>query len=155
VETRYRTIQNRRGRAIAGNSMGGYGALKFGLKSPDMFTLAASMSGALDTPARTDDESINQALGPPNSTVREANDLQRLVREFPVERAPLLPYLYLDCGLDDRWLDTNRSFASLLLEQKIPHEYREVPGGHVWPYWDRQVHEVLRLAAERMVQPEH
>jgi len=155
VETRYRTVQNRRGRAIAGNSMGGYGALKFALKYPEMFALAASMSGALDAPARTDDASINQALGSPNSEVREANDLQRLVREFPPERVPLLPYLYLDCGLADPWLETNRGFVNLLLERKIPHEYRQVPGGHIWPYWDKQVREVLHLAAERMVPPEH
>lgn len=155
VETRYRTVQNRRGRAIAGNSMGGYGALKYGLKYPELFTFAASMSGALDAPARTDEASINQAFGPPNDTVREGNDLQRLVREFPAKRAGLLPYIYLDCGEADSWLNTNRSFVNLLLERKIPHEYRQVPGGHVWPYWDRQVREVLRLAAERMVQPEH
>jgi S-formylglutathione hydrolase FrmB len=155
VEARYRTVENRRGRAIAGNSMGGYGALKFGLKYPDMFALAASMSGALDATARTDDASINQALGPAHSAVREANDLQRLVRDFPAERAPLLPYLYLDCGLGDPWLETNRSFVNLLLERKITHEYRQLPGGHVWPYWDKRVSEVLRLAAEQLVQPEH
>src|SRR6267143_6493097 len=52
VDSRYRTIQDRRGRAVAGNSMGGYGALKFGLKHPETFTLAASMSGALDANRR-------------------------------------------------------------------------------------------------------
>ncbi len=46
VQQRYRTIEARYGRAIAGLSMGGYGAIKFGLKSPYTFALAASMSGA-------------------------------------------------------------------------------------------------------------
>ncbi|MDQ6654062.1 MAG: esterase family protein [Acidobacteriota bacterium] len=155
VDSRYRTIQDRRGRAVAGNSMGGYGALKFGLKHPETFTLAASMSGALDANLRNDDSSINEIFGEPNSPTRKANDLQRLAREFPRERAPLLPYFYLDCGTDDPWLESNRDFVNILLERRVVHEYRQLPGGHVWAYWDRQVHEVLRVAAERMVPPEH
>ena len=38
--------------------------------------------------------------------------------------------------------------VSKTLARKIPHEYRQLPGTHVWPYWDAQVQEVLRLAAE-------
>ncbi|MFN2512568.1 MAG: alpha/beta hydrolase [Pyrinomonadaceae bacterium] len=59
VDSRFRTIADRRGRSIAGASMGGYGALKFGFKHPEKFSFAASMSGALDATARTDDASIN------------------------------------------------------------------------------------------------
>lgn len=154
VDSRYRTIADRRGRGVAGNSMGGYGALKFGLKHSEMFSFAGSMSGALDASKRTDEASLMQAFGEPNSPVRESNDLQRLAREFPPERQPLLPYLYLDCGSDDPWLATNRDFVNILLERKMVHEYRQVPGGHIWAYWDRQVREVLRVAADRMATPE-
>jgi len=155
VDSRYRTIQDRRGRAVAGNSMGGYGALKFGLKHPEIFSLAASMSGALDANIRNDEASIRQTFGEPNSATRAANDLQRLARDFPHERAPLLPYFYLDCGTDDPWLAVNRDFVNILLERKMVHEYRQLPGGHIWVYWDREINEVLRVAAERMVPPEH
>ena len=154
VDSRYRTIADRRGRGIAGNSMGGYGALKFGLKHPEIFSFAGSMSGALDASKRTDEASLMQTFGDPNSHVRESNDLQRLAREFPPERQPLLPYFYLDCGSDDPWLATNRDFDNILLERKMVHEYRQLPGGHIWAYWDRQVREVLRVAADRMVTPE-
>src|SRR6266480_3365221 len=54
VQKRYRTIETRFGRGVAGLSMGGYGALKFGLKSPDTFMFAASLSGALAEPSRTE-----------------------------------------------------------------------------------------------------
>jgi hypothetical protein len=37
-----------------------------------------------------------------------------------------------------------------MLEKKIPHEYRELPGDHSWGYWDKQVQEVLKIAAEKM-----
>jgi S-formylglutathione hydrolase FrmB len=154
VDSRYRTIADRRGRGIAGNSMGGYGALKFGLKHSEVFSFAGSMSGALDASNRTDEASLMQTFGESNNPVRAANDLQRLAREFPPARQSLLPYLYLDCGSDDPWLATNRDFVNILLERKIVHEYRQLPGGHLWAYWDRQLREVLRVAAERMVKPE-
>src|SRR5947209_2541408 len=54
VEKRYRTIETRFGRGVAGLSMGGYGALKFGLKSPGTFAFAGSLSGALAAPAWTE-----------------------------------------------------------------------------------------------------
>ena len=154
VDKRYRTIADRRGRGIAGNSMGGYGAIKFGLKSPEMFSLAGSMSGALDASKRTDEASLMATFGEPNNPARETNDLQKLAREFPQERRPLLPYLYLDCGSDDPWLATNRDFVNILLERKMVHEYRQLPGRHIWNYWDRQLPEVLRVAADRMASPE-
>jgi S-formylglutathione hydrolase FrmB len=86
--------------------------------------------------------------------VREANDLQRIAREFPETRRALLPYFYLDCGSDDPWLAANTDFANILRERKIIYEYRQLPGAHVWGYWDRQVREVLRVAADRMAPPE-
>src|SRR2546421_186240 len=106
------------------------------LKHPEIFTLAASMSGALDANTRNDDASIKEIFGEPNSPTRDANDLQRLAREFPRERAPLLPYFYLDCGTDDPWLVANRDFVNILLERKMVHEYRPLPGGPIWGYWD-------------------
>src|SRR5213595_3866915 len=56
VQKRYRTIETRFGRGVAGLSMGGYGALKFGLKSPESFTFAASLSGVLGPATWTDDD---------------------------------------------------------------------------------------------------
>lgn len=151
VDSRFRTVGDRRGRSVAGASMGGYGAIKFGLKYPETFSLAASMSGAFDATTRTDDASIMQTFGETGSRAREANDLQRLAREFPVERRALLPYFYFDCGTEDPWLVTNRDFNKILIDLKILHEYRQLPGGHIWPYWDQQLREVLRITADRLV----
>lgn len=162
VERRFRTLGRREGRAVAGLSMGGYGALKFGFKHPEKFVFAASMSGALGAAAWLPLEvlpafvrpSLARVYGPAGSPTRAANDLFRLAREVAPERAAALPYLYLDCGTEDFLIANNRDFSELLLERKIPHEYRQLPGGHDWPYWDRQVREVLRLAAGRLAQPE-
>jgi putative tributyrin esterase len=154
VDRRFRTIAARRGRGVAGCSMGGYGSLKFGLKHPELFAFAASTSGALDAASRTDEASIMQTFGEAGSPARAENDLPRLAREFPAERRGLLPFLYLDCGDKDPWFAVNRDFADLLTERGMTHEYRQLPGDHVWPYWDRQLREILREAEEMLGAPE-
>jgi putative tributyrin esterase len=156
VERRFRTFKGRQGRAIAGLSMGGYGALKFGVKYPERFIFAASMSGALDAATLSVDNpratwealrvSIQQTFGPLDSPTRAANDLYKLIRNFPAERLASLPFLYLDCGTEDGLIATNRELATVLLERKIPHEFRQLPGKHDWVYWDQQVREVLKIA---------
>ncbi len=162
VQKRYRTIEARYGRAIAGLSMGGFGALKFGLKSPDTFVFVGSLSGALGVPAATEDDlknlkaisdSVFAVFGPVGSETRKANDIYEIARGLSAARVASLPYFYLDCGTEDFLVSLNQQFAALLREKKIPHQYRELPGEHNWAYWDQQVPEVLQIAAQKMRLP--
>jgi|ERR1051326_2449553 S-formylglutathione hydrolase FrmB len=159
VQKRYRTIETRYGRAVAGLSMGGYGALKFGLKSPGTFIFAASMSGAFDAPHWTETDlkdpgpirdSVLSVFGAAGSETRKANDIFEIARSLTANRVAGLPYFYLDCGTEDGLIGTNQKFAELLGEKKIAHEYRELPGNHNWAYWDQQVQEVLKIAAQKL-----
>jgi S-formylglutathione hydrolase FrmB len=158
VDRRFRTIASREARAVAGLSMGGYGSLKFGLKYPELFAFAASMSGALAAPSFPLDEatpdwvrpSIARAYGPIDTATRRDNDIFRIVREMPQARVASLPYFYLDCGTEDFLISNSRDFSALLIEKKIPHEFRELPGTHSWPYWDKQVQEVLKIASQKL-----
>ena len=159
VRDRYRTIEKREARAIAGLSMGGYGAIKFGLKYPELFGFAASMSGALGAASWTLQDlrgsqmifnSLAAIFGPPNTAVRAVNDLNALLQTMPAERVGALPYLYLDCGTEDPLLPSSKVLADILLMRKIPHEFRQLPGTHNWVYWNQQVVEVLRIAGEKM-----
>ena len=162
VQQRYRTIEARYGRGIAGLSMGGYGSLKFGLKSPSTFVFAASMSGALGVARFTEKETTAsgwgtslQLFGPVDSETRKANDLFQIINQLSPARVAALPFFYFDCGTEDSPLifPYNRELAVLMSEKKIPHEYRELPGDHSWAYWDKQVQEVLRIAALKMRLP--
>lgn len=155
IDKKYRTLANRPNRAIAGLSMGGFGALKFGVKYPEMFTLAGSFSGALFASSyRTPDDlppgairtSLIDIFGAVDSPTKKANDLFALVREASPEKIKAMPFLYVDCGTEDFLFQNNRDFIALLTEKKIPHEYRQLPGVHDWKYWDRQVKEFLRVA---------
>jgi S-formylglutathione hydrolase FrmB len=154
VEKRFRAGRDAGSRAIAGLSMGGYGAIKFGLKHPELFAIAASLSGAFSAaswdvkdPGAIRD-SLMQTFGPLNSETRPANDVPKLAREAKAKNTTL-PFLYVDCGTEDHLFGDNREFVSLLVELKIPHEYRQLPGSHSWTYWDSQVQEVLRIASKR------
>ena len=64
VVKKYRTINSRYGRAIAGLSMGGYGALKMALKRPALFAVAASFSGAF---AATRDGELEKLISKPEA----------------------------------------------------------------------------------------
>jgi enterochelin esterase-like enzyme len=46
MDSRYRTLARPGSRAIAGHSMGGYGAIRIAMKHPDVFSVAYSMNGA-------------------------------------------------------------------------------------------------------------
>ena len=158
VEQRYRTIEARYGRAIAGLSMGGYGAIKFGLKSPQTFAFAASMSGAFGVTRFTEKDIPDswqdsvKLFGPPGSDTRKANDLFELIQKLPLGQNRFLPYFYFDCGTEDSTLifPYNRELSGLMYERKIAHEFRELPGDHSWAYWDRQIQEILRIAGQKM-----
>ncbi len=152
IEKKFRTPANRENRAIAGLSMGGYGAVKFGLKYPEMFSIVGSFSGALGAAslsaknAGAIGKSIDAIFGADDSETRKSNDIFRMVRESSPEKIKTLPFIYLDCGTEDFLFQNNREFVALLVEKKIPHEYRQLPGGHTWTYWNTQVLEFLQVS---------
>jgi S-formylglutathione hydrolase FrmB len=161
VQQRYRTIEARYGRAIAGLSMGGYGAIKFGLKSPHTFAFAASTSGAFGVTGFTEKdvpqlwhESLKM-FGPLGSETRKANDLFEIINNLPAARIASLPFLYFDCGAEDAsYIFTyNRDLAKLMADKKIPHEFRQLPGDHSWAYWDQQIPHILEMASKKLRVP--
>ena len=162
VQQRYRMIEARYGRSIAGLWMGGYGAIKFGLKSPQTFAFAASMSGAFAI-TRIPEKDLQQLgpillklFGPFGSDTRKANDIFDIVENMPATRVASLPYLYFDCGTEDPLatvFTSNRDLAKLMSDKKIPHEFRQLPGDHFSAYWDHQIPHVLEIASQKMRMP--
>jgi putative tributyrin esterase len=154
VNERFHTIRNRNHRAIAGLSMGGYGAIKFALKYPDLFEFAGSLSGALNAAQNLDDLrpefrlKLVEVFGPANSQTRTENDVFRLAKAIPTSGPR--PHLYLACGNSDFFLATNRAFAAELSEIKLDYEYHETAGGHSWEYWDASIQPLLGAAARAM-----
>ena len=122
------------------------------MKYSEKFFLAGSFSGALGAASFTEKtsgaigKSIDAIFGGVDSETRNSNDIFKLVREISPEKIKTLPFIYLDCGTEDFLFQNNREFVALLVEKKIPHEFRQLPGRHDWVFWDSQVQEFLRLS---------
>jgi putative tributyrin esterase len=144
--------------AIAGLSMGGYGALELALKYPSKFRFAGSLSGAITFPRGLNDStrsperalfpSLKRAFGERQDGQRSAGDVFLLYRQTSKE---LLPYLYLVIGTQDGYrsfLPAHRAFTDLLRSYGAAYDYHETPGGHNWQYWDREIQPLLKRLRE-------
>ena len=141
VDKQYRTIASREGRAVAGVSMGAWGAMMLGLKHHQLFGAIGSFSAPfgisrqdpnMDMTSRT-----QQRFGAPATPERLERDPGTLASTIPVESVPLL---FLACGNQDLFVADNRRFVERLTARKIPYEYRELsPFGHSWDVWDGQL----------------
>jgi putative tributyrin esterase len=166
IDSRYRTIHDRKGRAIAGNSMGGYGAWFLSLRHPELWSVAVSHSGVLQplyvAPHPFDGHpryasSVKEALdrwpvgGPLSASRRNlfmiefgpdtagwwARDpLRQLLR---LQNSQLVPDLYSDVGTSDGFADQNRAMADSLRRMGVPNSFHEWPGDHEWNYWRAHV----------------
>lgn len=163
IDKNYRTLSERKYRAVGGLSMGGYGSLKFGMKYPQMFVVAGSFSGALPAASwsvktlgnsswKALTDSISSTYAEDGSQTRKENDIYKFAKEISPEKIKELPFLYIDCGTEDFLIQPNREFQAILLEKKIPHEFRQLPGKHDWKFWGAQVQEFLALSEKLMFQ---
>ncbi|MFN0173751.1 MAG: alpha/beta hydrolase [Saprospiraceae bacterium] len=138
IDYYYNTRRERAGRAIAGLSMGGHGAITLGIKHIDTFGAAGSMAGGLDLrPFKLNNWDLKGVLGEPLIHWKnwEAASAVNFVPRLKGSDFPII----IDCGLDDFFLETNREMHRRLLEADIPHEYTERPGEHNSDYWGSAV----------------
>ena len=151
AEKSWRIIRSPHRRAIAGLSMGGYAAVKFALRYPGMFAVAASISGAMN-PTSAEmvrlqpkfEPNLSNVFGPAGSETRRLNDIYELARAADPSA---VPYLYVDIGNQDWALPSDRELLTILGERKYRYEYHEYPGVHSWEYWDRRIPAVLEVVA--------
>jgi len=141
----------RAGRAIGGLSMGGYGAVKLGLKHHEMFSSVTSHSGAVGflrsdlNKAKIASPEFPQIFGPAPKGGPE--DPFAIVERIDHGR---IPAMRIDCGTEDFLIDQNRDFHKHLESLNIPHEYQELPGDHNWAYWDLQVQAAVAFHARNL-----
>ena len=151
VDRTWRTIPTREGRAVAGLSMGGYGALKLALKHPGLFCAAVSHSGAVafaSRPLLTQSDWHRDwvpVFGPDPSGGPE--DIFALAEQSD---SATRPALRIDCGVDDFLLDDNRALHAHLDRLGVAHEYAEWELGHGWDYWDLHIPETLTFCADAL-----
>ena len=124
--------------AIAGLSMGGYGALRNGLKYHDTFGYVMPLSFGMMGPETVTDEASKarfEARYGPLEKWDESDCNPKYLAKSLVESGAELPKLYIACGWNDRLCVTNREYHHYLEEIGYPHVYEEGPGSHEWSTW--------------------
>jgi S-formylglutathione hydrolase FrmB len=137
IDTKYKTIKDRSGRAITGLSMGGHGALYLAIKHQDVFGAAGSMSGGVDIRPFPNNWDMAKQLG------TYAEQPERWEKNTVINLLNLLTpnslAIIIDCGTDDFFYKVNENLHQQLLYRNIPHDYISRPGAHTWPYWTNAV----------------
>jgi S-formylglutathione hydrolase FrmB len=133
IDEKYKTIADKKGRAITGLSMGGHGALYLAFRHQDVFSVAGSMSGGVDLRPFPNNWDIAKLIGayaakPANWENSSVINLTHLLR-------PNSLALIIQCGTDDFFYRVNTALHEKLMYQNIPHTFISNPGGHTWPYW--------------------
>ena len=133
---------------IGGLSMGGYGALKCGLRAPQTFSQVISLSGALDAA----DTAINNTVpatrrywedvfGPAKDVPGSENDL--FAAATALADPALRPKIYMWCGTEDFLYAQNTRMRDHLRALGYDLTYEESPGDHQWRYWDQKIADAL------------
>lgn len=133
VDSLYRTLADRKNRAITGLSMGGHGALWIAWRHPDLYGACGSMSGGVDITKFPDRWLIQKQLGP------YATNKKRWADHAVINLVPHLKAgqqdIIIDDGYDDFFYRVNVNLHEALLAAKIPHDFYIRPGRHSWNYW--------------------
>lgn len=132
IDKNYRTIADRKARAITGLSMGGHGGLFLGFRHADFFSACGSMSGALLIERITARYDVEKRLGDTsNKQLYRDYSIMNVMEKYPKDSVAII----IDCGVDDFIIDMSRQAHQKMLSLKIPHDYTERPGRHDWNYW--------------------
>ncbi|NUN69721.1 MAG: hypothetical protein HUU02_08425 [Bacteroidetes bacterium] len=156
VEQKYRTIQTKFHRSIAGLSMGGYGAVKLALKYPARFFFAAGISPSMQFPtalldsvivarwSRSSIANLRSLFGDTRTSFWDENDVMLLASRA---NGAALPYIYLSAGAQDGILEIPgqaHDLAGILRARGAAFEMHELPGKHDWSFWDQEIRIVLQ-----------
>lgn len=131
----------------AGLSMGGYGAMKLGLRASDTFGAVAAFSGGFDAAALAmgDIKGGNfwkNVFGPADQIDGSENDLFALAEKLKASGKPM-PKIYMWCGTEDFLYKQNIKMRDHLKKLGYDLTYEESPGDHQWKYWDQKIQTVL------------
>lgn len=122
IKRRYRVAADANSWAIAGLSLGGELAITVGLRHPELFRSAASLSGSMVE--RDFEDRFGRVLA-------------------ATEQLPLYRLIWMGCGEQDIFFGGNKRLAEKLRSAGIKHKFVEFSGGHVMPVFRRELIELL------------
>lgn len=143
---------------IGGLSMGGYGAIRNGLKYAENFSRIIALSSALITykiagaksdynDGVADYKYFTRIFGNLDGLKGSDKDPEALVMSLKRTGAAV-PKLYMACGTEDFLLDVNRQFNEFLVSEQVDVMYLESPGGHTWDFGNEYIMKALDWAMQ-------
>lgn len=140
---------------IGGLSMGGYGAIRNGLKYSETFGRIIALSSAIityriagKTEGSIDGHNIRyfeRVFGDLDRLAGSDKDPEALVLKLK-EAGVRLPQIYMACGTEDFLLDVNRRFRDFLAAENVKFVYQESSGDHNWDFWNEAIRHGIQWA---------
>lgn len=154
-------LADRAGSFIGGLSMGGYGAMKIGLRNPERYSLILNLSGGVDRVAhveRTVREDRHTGLH--NLTAMRAtfgdlarveggiHDVFALAKNLARSDRPK-PAIFTSIGTRDPHWDENIRLRSLLIRNDYDVHWEQGPFIHDWTNWNHYIELALGWVADQ------
>lgn len=138
---------------IGGLSMGGYGAMRNGLKYHDTFGHIVALSGLLlldDIVNSTNDAEdfihsrhyAESCFGNLDEVLNSDKDPQYLIKKLQQSNVEI-PKMYIACGTEDHMFNINQSFATFLQDNDVNVKFEVGPGNHNWEFWDEYIEKAI------------
>ena len=137
--------------------MGGYGAMRFALKYPEMFAAAALLSPAIYNPEPPENSVARTAgvFGAPvyDASIWKSFNYPALWEGYLAKKNPVP--MYINSGDDDDFFTEFEAvqFYELLRKNKQPAELRIVNGAHSWAVWESTIGDALKYIFRYSARP--
>jgi len=134
---------------IAGFSMGGYGAIRNGLKYYKNFSKIGMVSAALitdDIVNYTDDDNVLRSSSFYESCFGNLDNVKNSDKDpkYLLENCDDIPDIFMACGVDDFLYGRNVDFYEFLKSRNIDVEFIQDSGEHTWDFCDKYVKEFIK-----------
>ena len=138
---------------IAGLSMGGFGALRNGLKYHETYGYICAFSSALNQLELPLDDPMQNLIGEHKvfgdyEEAKASDKNPRVCAQMLADARDAgedvhLPKIYMSCGTEDGLLRVDRPFAEYLKGLGFDVTWYEGPGEHAWTFWGPEMEKVI------------
>lgn len=138
VDRYFRTIADRRGRAMSGLSNGGAGTLRMAAHRPDYFNVVTAMSAALPVNMAANRSDIHTVNNDPTEVAENLNEVElALVYGFTCGTPEECEANGAGYAFESACCSNELYKAKLDMVRERPYHFERADGAHSWYFWQR------------------